>query len=37
MYLLTLDSQRDEGAYAVTSDDGEKILFLFEKENTRQR
>ena len=37
MYLLTLDSQRDEGAYAVTSDDGEKILFLFEKEDDAER
>ena len=37
MYLLTLDSQRDEGAYAVTSDDGEKILFLFDKEDDAER
>tara|TARA_B100000945_G_scaffold267686_1_gene227898 strand:+ start:291 stop:572 length:282 start_codon:yes stop_codon:yes gene_type:complete len=37
MYLLTLDSQRDEGAYAVTSDNGEKVLFLFEKEDDAER
>ena len=37
MYLLTLDSQRDEGAYAVTSDNGEKGLFLFEKEDDAER
>tara|TARA_R100000664_G_scaffold29286_1_gene41072 strand:+ start:84 stop:365 length:282 start_codon:yes stop_codon:yes gene_type:complete len=37
MYLLTLDSQRDEGAYAVTSDNGDKVLFLFEQEDDAER
>ena len=37
MYLLTLDSKRDEGAYAVTSDNGDKLLFLYEQENDAER
>ena len=37
MYLLTLDSKRDDGAYAVTSDNGDKVLFLFEKEDDAER
>ena len=37
MYLLTLDSKRDEGAYAVTSDNGDKVLFLFEQEDDAER
>ncbi len=37
MYLLTLDSKRDEGAYAVNDDGGDKVLFLFEKEDDAER
>ena len=37
MYLLTLDSKRDEGAYAVSDDGGDKVLFLFEKEDDAER
>ena len=37
MYLLTLDSKRYEGAYAVTSDNGDKVLFLFEQEDDAER
>ena len=37
MYLLTLDSKRDDGAYAVTSDNGDKVLFLFEQEDDAER
>ena len=37
MYLLTLDSKRDDGAYAVTSDNGDKVLFLFETEDDAER
>ena len=37
MYLLTLDSKRDDGAYAVTSDNGDKVLFLFEHKDDAQR
>ena len=31
MYLLTLNSRRDDGAYAVQDSDGDKVLFLFEE------
>tara|TARA_B100000131_G_scaffold248159_1_gene241252 strand:+ start:319 stop:600 length:282 start_codon:yes stop_codon:yes gene_type:complete len=37
VYLLTLDSKRDEGAYAVNDDGGDKVLFLFEKEDDAER
>ena len=33
MYLLTLNSRRDDGAYAVQDSDGDKVLFLFEEED----
>ena len=31
MYLLTLNSRKDDGAYAVQDSDGDKVLFLFEE------
>ena len=30
MFLLTLKDKKDDGAYAVDDDNGEKVLFLFE-------
>ena len=33
MYLLTLKGKGDEGAYAVANKYGEKVLFLFQKED----
>jgi hypothetical protein len=33
MYLLTLKGHRDDGAYAVPNNYGEKVLFLFEEED----
>ena len=33
MYLLTLNSRKDDGAYAVQDSDGDKVLFLFEEED----
>ena len=33
MYLLTLKDKKDDGAYAVQDQYGEKILFLFEEED----
>jgi hypothetical protein len=33
MYLLTLKNKRDEGAYAVQDEYGEKVLFMFEEED----
>ena len=37
MYLLTLNSRRDDGAYAVQASDGDKVLFLFEEEDDAVR
>ena len=37
MYLLSLKDQRQEGAYAVQDEYGEKILVLFEEEDDATR
>ena len=37
MYLLTLNSRKDDGAYAVQDSDGAKVLFLFEEEDDAVR
>jgi len=37
MYLLTLRDYNDEGAYAVLNKYGEKVLFLFQKEDDAER
>jgi hypothetical protein len=37
MYLLTLNSRKDDGAYAVQDSDGDKVLFLFEEEDDAVR
>lgn len=37
MYLLTLKGRRDDGAYAVTDEIGQKVLFLFEEEDDANR
>ena len=33
MYLLTLKTRREDGAYAVQDRHGDKVLFLFEEED----
>ena len=33
MWLLTLKDGKDEGAYAVQDNHGQKVLFLFEEED----
>ena len=33
MFLLTLRDRKDDGAYAVNDQHGEKVLFLFEEED----
>ena len=33
MYILTIYGKEKEGAYSVTDDDGEQILYLFEEED----
>ena len=37
MYLLTLKGKTDDGAYAVDDAHGDKVLFLFEKEDDAER
>ena len=37
MYLLTLKDSATEGAYAVANKYGEKVLFLFQKEDDAER
>ena len=37
MFLLTLDSRKDDGEYAVQDSDGDKVLFLFEEEDDAVR
>ena len=33
MYILTVAGKENEGAYSVTTEDGEQILYLFEEED----
>ena len=37
MYLLTLKTRREDGAYAVQDKHGDKVLFLFEEEDDADR
>ena len=37
MFVLTLNSRKDDGAYAVQDSDGDKVLFLFEEEDDALR
>ena len=37
MFLLTLKGRKDDGAYAVAKQYGEKVLFLFEEEDDATR
>ena len=37
MFLLTLRDRKDDGAYAVQDDHGDKVLFLFEQEDDAER
>ena len=37
MFLLTLMGKKDAGAYAVSDQYGEKVLFLFEQEDDAVR
>jgi len=37
MYLLTIKGKEEEGAYAVTDEDGEKALYLFEDGDDAER
>ena len=33
MFILTVEGRETEGAYSVTGDDGEQVLYLFEDED----
>lgn len=33
MHILTIDGKEDEGAYSVTNELGEKILYIWEEED----
>ena len=37
MFLLTLRHKKDEGAYAVDDQFGEKVLFMFQEEDDAER
>jgi hypothetical protein len=37
MFILTINGRESEGAYSVTNDDGEQILYLFEDEDDAVR
>ena len=37
MYILTINGKETEGAYSVTNDEGEQILYLFEEEDDAVR
>jgi len=37
MFLLTLKDQKEDGAYAVQDEYGNKVLFLFEEEDDATR
>ncbi len=37
MFILAIAEKEDEGAYAVTDDNGEKALYLFEEEDDAER
>tara|TARA_B100000287_G_scaffold163735_1_gene154444 strand:+ start:12697 stop:12969 length:273 start_codon:yes stop_codon:yes gene_type:complete len=37
MYILSLQGQEGEGAYAVDDDDGDKALYIFEQEDDAVR
>ena len=37
MFILTIHGRESEGAYSVTDDDGDQILYLFEEEDDATR
>ena len=37
MFILTVDGKENDGAYSVTDDDGNQILYLFEEEDDAVR
>ena len=37
MYIITIHGKEKEGAYSVTDDDGDQILYLFEEKDDAMR
>jgi hypothetical protein len=37
MFILTINGRESEGAYSVTNDEGEQVLYLFEDEDDAVR
>ena len=37
MFILTIEGQENDGAYAVNDHDGERALYLFEEEDDAER
>ena len=37
MFILTVEGKEDRGAYSVTNESGDKILYLFEEEDDAAR
>ena len=37
MFILTINGREKEGAYSVSNDDGEQILYLFQEEDDATR
>jgi len=37
MFILTINGREKEGAYSVTDDDGEQIIYLFQEEDDAVR
>ena len=37
MYILTVAGKESQGAYSVTDDDGEQVLYLFEDQDDATR
>ena len=37
MYIITIDGQEEEGAYSVTNEEGDQVLYMFEEEDDATR
>lgn len=37
MFILTIEGREEEGAYSVTNEDGDQILYIFEEEDDAVR
>lgn len=37
MYIITVEGKEEEGAYSVTNEDGDQVLYLFQEEDDAVR